>query len=84
MTLVAVSLLLMLEERMAGRQPLLSCSDIATSLKTLLPHRDPEPRGGHPPDGKPASKAHLAGTKETYRMQWLLLPGVIGAVNVTK
>lgn len=85
MTLVAMSLLLMLEERIAQKDsyPLLSCSDIATLLKALLPRRDLEREEVIRQMEKRHRKC-LAATEATYRKQGLPLPDVVVAVNLTK
>ena len=85
MTLVAMSLLFMLEERIAQKDsyPLLSCSDIETLLKTLLPRRDLDREEVI----RQMEKRHhkrLAATEAKCRKQGLPLPETIGAVNLTK
>ena len=85
MTLVAMSLLFMLEERILQKDsyPLLSCSDIETLLKTTLPRRDLHREEVI----RQMQKRHhkrLAATEAKYRKQGLPLPETIGAVNLTK
>lgn len=85
MTLVAMSLLFLLEERFAqqDRYPLLSCSDIETLLKTTLPRRDLELEEVIRQMEKRHQK-RLDATEAKYRKQGLPLPDTIGAVNLTK
>jgi SRSO17 transposase len=85
MTLVAMSLLFMLEERIAqkDRYPLLSCSDIETLLKTTLPRRDLE-RDEVIRQMEKRHRKRLAATEAQYRKQGLPIPQTIGAVNLTK
>jgi len=85
MTLVAMSLLFMLEERILQKDsyPLLSCSDIETLLETTLPRRDLDREEVI----RQMQKLHhkrLAATEAKYRNQGLPLPETIGAVNLTK
>jgi len=85
MTLVAMSLLFMLEERILQKDsyPLLSCSDIETLLKTTLPRRDLDREEVI----RQMQKRHhkrLAATEANYRKQGLPLSETIGAVNLTK
>jgi len=85
MTLVAMSLLFMLEERIAQKDsyPLLSCSDIETLLKTTLPRRDLE-REEVIRQMEKRHRKRLAATEAQYRKQGLPIPETFGAVNLTK
>ncbi len=85
MTLVAMSLLFLLEERFAQQDsyPLLSCSDIETLLKTTLPRRDLELEEVIRQMEKRHQK-RLDAMEAKYRKQGLPLPNIIGAVNLTK
>jgi len=85
MTLAAISLLFMLEERILQKDsyPLLSCSDIETLLRTTLPRRDLDREEVI----RQMEKRHhkrLAATEAEYRKQKLPMPETIGAVNLTK
>jgi hypothetical protein len=90
MTLVAMSLLFMLEERILQKDsyPLLSCSDIEALLKamspqTMLPRRDLDREEVI----RQMEKRHhkrLAATEAKYRKQALPTPETIGAGNLTK
>ena len=84
MTLVAMSLLFMLEERIAQNDsyPLLSCSDIQTLLKSLLPRRDLDREEVI----RQMEKRHhkrLAAIEAKYRKQGLPIPETVGAFNLT-
>jgi len=85
MALVAMSLLFMLEERMAQKDsyPLLSCSDIETLLKATLPRRDLE-REEVIRQMEKRHRKRLAATEDKYRKQGLPIPEIVGAVNLTK
>lgn len=85
MTLVAMSLLFMREERMLhkDRYPLLSCADIETLLKTPLPRRDLD-REEVIRQMEKHHRKRLAHTEAKYRKQGLPIPETIGAVNLTK
>ena len=85
MTLVAMSLLFMLEERIAQKDsyPLLSCSDIETLLKTTLPRRDLE-REEVIRQMETRHRKRLAAMEAQYRKQGLPIPETIGLVNLTK
>jgi len=82
MTLAAISLLFMLEERILQKDsyPLLSCE---TLLRTTLPRRDLDREEVI----RQMEKRHhkrLAATEAEYRKQKLPMPETIGAVNLTK
>jgi SRSO17 transposase len=85
MALVAMSLLFMLEERIAQKDdyPLLSCSDIETLLRTLLPRRDLDLQEVIRQMGKRHDQ-RMAATASKYRKQGLEPPDIVGAVNLTK
>ena len=85
MALVAMSLLFMLEERITQKDdyPLLSCSDIETLLRTLLPRRDLDLQEVIRQMGKRHDQ-RMAATASKYRKQGLEPPDIVGAVNLTK